>query len=58
MEGRMIVDVNEQDIPETATLADVIRTINVDRQRQRSAPERVIAATRKAMEDAASRNSH
>jgi len=38
-----------QDIPETASLIDVIRAINADLQWRRSAPQRVIEATRNAM---------
>jgi hypothetical protein len=49
----MPVDVNEQDIPETATHADVIRAINADRQRQRSAPEKTVKLIHKYMRAAA-----
>jgi hypothetical protein len=47
-QSMLIVDVNE-DIPETATLADVIRAVNADRQWQREAPTRTAKFMKEAM---------
>jgi hypothetical protein len=46
---------NELDIPETATLVDVIRAINADMQWRRSAPERTERNILDAMQEVATR---